>query len=131
MNRSFGGHSLTGRLRRVVVTSPEAVGWSDAGLASAWRTLGYLREPDAPLASQQHQALRAQLSRAGVEVIDAKPPEPIGLDAVYVRDASFITRAGAIVLNPGKFARRARGRLAPRALRRVGGSRDRANRVAG
>ncbi len=102
MKRHFGGHLLTGRLRRVVVADPESVGWADPGLVGQWQSLGYLHAPDVAIAARQHAALRDELKRAGAEVIVAKPKMALGLDAVYVRDPSIVTRAGAILLNPGK-----------------------------
>ena len=36
-----GGQSMCGRLRRVLVCSPEAAGWGDPERAGRWNSLGY------------------------------------------------------------------------------------------
>ena len=100
--RAFGGQSMAGPLRRVLVCDPEAAGWRDMG---EWRELGYSRRPDAGEAERQHRALREQLEAAGAEVVSLARGERLSLDAVYVHDASFITDQGAIVLRMGKAAR--------------------------
>lgn len=97
----YGGQSMVGRLRRVVVCDPNAAGWIDA---ERWRELGFLHAPNVGLAEQQHEILRERLQASGTETV-ALQPGPESLDAVYVHDASLITDQGAILLRMGKAAR--------------------------
>lgn len=99
----FGGQTMVGPLRRVMLGAPEAAGWQHD--CESWRELGYLHRPNFAAAQAQHGELRRALEGAGAEVI-AFDSSGLSLDAVYAHDASFITDYGAICLNMGKAARR-------------------------
>lgn len=101
----FGGQTMVGALRRVLVCSPQAAGWADAQQRGRWRELGYGREPDARAAQSQHEELRRELEAAGAEVLTLQPSGALSLDAVYVHDPLFITNQGAILLRMGKPCR--------------------------
>ena len=111
----FGGQSMCGPLRRVLVCDPGAAGWRDATAMAHWRELGFPRAPDTEQAERQHQQLCQRLGEAGAEVISLPRADVLSLDAVYVHDASSITDQGAIVLRMGKAARNAE----PEAHRRM------------
>ncbi len=87
-------------LRRVYVRPPVA---DDL---RAWRAFGWHREPDPGRAADEHAAFRAELERAGAEVVIGATPTPRNPDAIYVYDPILMTDAGAIVLRPGKPGRR-------------------------
>ncbi len=70
---------------------------------SAWSSLGWRAEPDPAGIAAEHEALCAALEQAGAEVIVAPPA---GLDAIYTYDAAFVGDSGAVLLRPGKEARR-------------------------
>ena len=72
----------------------------------SWRGLGWRAAPDFSSLAREHEALRAILTEADVEVIEAHG-EPGNLDSIYVYDPVLITPAGgAILLCPGKERRR-------------------------
>jgi len=104
--KNYGGQTMAGVLRRVMVCSPKAAGWNHAEETARWRELTYYREPDLTTAEAQHAELRRELESLGVNVLSLPAGEDLSLDAIYVQDASFITEAGAILMNPGKPARR-------------------------
>lgn len=99
----YGGHSMAGRLRRVMVCAPDAGSWEAGG--KEWRDMGYLRAPDFARAQAQHKTLREALQSAGAEVM-ALDGRGLSMDAVYAHDASFMTDGGAICLNMGKSCRK-------------------------
>ena len=101
--RSYGGQNMVGRLRRVMVCSPESAGWEKSG--ERWRELGYLHRPNFATAQKQHAELRKELAEAGAEV-SAMKGQGLSADAVYAHDASLMTDEGAILLNMGKSCRR-------------------------
>src|SRR5208337_1768281 len=70
MNAAFNGHSMVGRLRRVLVCSPQAAGWDTSGQSSRWRELGFRHAPDFSAAQAQHKGLCRQLELAGAEVVE-------------------------------------------------------------
>jgi N-dimethylarginine dimethylaminohydrolase len=120
VSRPFGGHSSTAPLRRVLVCPPEAAGWEDEARREAWSDLGYLHPPEPGEARRQHQALRERLAAAGAEVLMLPPGEDLGLDAVYVHDASLTTERGLVLLRMGKPSRRGEPPVHGRACRDLG-----------
>jgi N-dimethylarginine dimethylaminohydrolase len=98
-------NSMTGRLRRVLVCSPQAAQWDSPANAAGWRDLGFNHEPSAATAQAQHDQLCRHLQAAGVELISLPNSAGLSLDAVYTHDPSLVTSFGAIILNPGKANR--------------------------
>jgi dimethylargininase len=97
----FGAQSMTAPLRRVLVRAPRAEA------CVAWRAYGWHREPDSIGLCAEHEAFRAELERAGVEVVLAETPLGAVPDSIYVYDPALVSDRGAILLRPGKEGRRA------------------------
>ena len=91
----------TGALRRVFVRE------LDPGAAAEWRSYGWHAEPDMGRAADEHAAFRAELERAGADVVSGSTDVPGDPDAIYAYDPILMTDAGAILLRPGKHGRRA------------------------
>jgi N-dimethylarginine dimethylaminohydrolase len=89
-----------GRLLRVYVRPPQP---DDA---SAWRAYGWRAEPDPVRAAEEHAAFRAELERAGAEVVVGSAPVSGDPDAIYACDPVLIAGGRAILLRPGKPGRR-------------------------
>lgn len=100
---TFGGQTMAGLLRRVLVCAPETAGW---GGSASWRELAYFHEPELETASRQHGRLVTALENAGADVLALPADESLSLDAVYAHDASFPTDHGMILMNMGKPTRR-------------------------
>jgi dimethylargininase len=96
----YGGHSMTGELRRVMVRRPASPAEPDL-----WRSFGYLHAIDQPKTVRQHAALVRLLSDQRIDVIEAGPDEAGHLDAIFAYDPSLITDHGAILLRMGKDLR--------------------------
>jgi dimethylargininase len=90
----------TSPLERVYVRTPGALD------PAAWRDFGWRAEPDPARAADEHAAFRAELERAGAEVVVGSQETPGDLDAIYAYDPVLMTDAGAILLRPGKPGRR-------------------------
>ena len=101
----FNGHSMVGRLRRVLVCSPRMAGWNQPERVARWRDLGFHRPPDFVQAHSQHESFCRELESAGAEVLDLPPAPDLSLDAVYAHDASLATDFGLIVMRLGKANR--------------------------
>jgi N-dimethylarginine dimethylaminohydrolase len=106
---AFNGHSMTGKLMRLMVCSPSAAGWDNSDCAAQWQELGFHHAPDFATAQSQHDALCHELKSAGAELIELPPAPALSLDAVYAHDASLPTDHGLIVMRPGKPNRLAEG----------------------
>jgi N-dimethylarginine dimethylaminohydrolase len=96
----MGIQDQVGALRRVYVREP-----LEADLAR-WRDFGWRAEPDTVHAREEHEALRAELERAGAEVVLGTAPVEGDPDAIYTYDPVLMTDRGAILLRPGKLGRR-------------------------
>ena len=99
---AFNGHSMVGRLDRVLICSPWAAGWDDPSRISQWRELGFHHAPDFAVAVVQHDRLRLELEQAGAELVELPASEDLSLDAVYTHDASLTADFGLITMRPGK-----------------------------
>src|SRR5206468_3717992 len=73
--------------------------------------------PDATRLAAEHEAFCAILEEAGAEVLVG---EPTTLDAIYTYDPALVCDRGAVVLRPGKEARRAEVDTAAADLDRAG-----------
>jgi len=83
--------------------------WIDQGhVDTQWRALNYTGAPDFERAVDEYDAFVELLGGFGTE-IDFLPgevhDEGLGLDSIYVRDASLVTDAGVILCRMGKEAR--------------------------
>jgi len=115
--RRFGGHSMTARLRSVLVRRPAPAA---TGEEAEWRGFGYPRPVDHGLAVREHAAFRELLAAEGIEVVVAGPDEPGLLDAIFAYDPSFTTDGGAVLLRPGKPQRLPEVALAERSYAELG-----------
>jgi dimethylargininase len=97
--RLFGGQTMTGTLRRVLVRPPRAAGFA------AWRDYGWRAKPDLPSLAAEHEAFCEALRSAGAEVVYAETKVEPDPDAIYVFDAAVIADTGAVVLQSGKDGR--------------------------
>lgn len=99
--KTYGGQTMWGQLRRVVVRRPDAA--FGAADPTVWH---YTSRPDLSAALDEHAALVSILSARGGEVILHDEPLPDHADAIFCHDPALITDAGAILLRMGKPLRR-------------------------
>ena len=95
----FGSQSMTAPLRRVLVVAPRPEE------AERWREAGWRAAPDTERLAAEHEAFRAELERAGAEVVVVDTSPESGLDAVYPYDPALVAEEGALLLRPGKASR--------------------------
>lgn len=93
------------RLTRVLLKHARDAMVDQASVAAQWQELNYLAEPDYQRACRESDALATLLGELGVEVA-WMPPGDVGMDSLYVRDASVVCDRGAILCEMGKEARR-------------------------
>ncbi len=92
----FGCQNMTAPLRRVLVRRP--------GGLERWRDYGWRAEPDRAGIEAEHEGFRAELEKAGAQVVVVEPLDG-DPDAVYVYDPAIVSDTGAVLLRPGKKAR--------------------------
>jgi N-dimethylarginine dimethylaminohydrolase len=117
---SFNGHSMVGSLRRVLVCSPQIVGWGQPAVAAHWREFGFQHAPASGKAQEQHASLCHELKKVGAEVVELAPAADLSLDAVYTHDASLTTDFGLILMRPAKPNRIAEARHHSEATAQLG-----------
>lgn len=98
--RLHGVPSMTAPLRRVLLRPPNGPD------LRFWREYGWRSEPDPVAIAREHEALCELLAGAGAEVVLAEEAVEGDPDAIYVYDPVLIADDGAILLRPGKRARR-------------------------
>ena len=95
-----------GRLRRLLLKTPQAAFRSQADIDREWRALSFIAAPDMAAAEREYAALVTLLQAAGpVEILELPPDPSTTLDSIYVRDASIVTPRGLVFCRMGKVAR--------------------------
>ena len=107
---------MIGRLRRVVVRSPEIAFQNQEKIDAEWKALSYSGPPDFEKARREHRMLVNLLEESGVEILmlDGKPE--LSIDSIYAHDTVLIADDGAIVLRMGKPGRRSEEEAISQAL---------------
>ena len=102
----YGVDSMVGTLRQVAMRRPGAILSANA---EEWH---YAKPINASALRSQYEAFAQLLETAGVEIRWLADDNTDGLaDSVFTYDPSFVIAAGAIILRPGKQARRAEAEL--------------------
>src|SRR5438093_856600 len=102
-----GAQSDVATLRRVVVRHARDAFHSDTAIDRQWRDLNYLARPDFARAVAEYDGF-VELLRDGGAAVHALPADgTVGLDSIYVRDASIACDRGVILCSMGKPQRAA------------------------
>lgn len=100
--------SDVGPWSRILVRHAREAFVNDAIIAREWRALNFTAAPDLGKAVEQYERLVELLALSGAPVVACSAPaEPLTLDSIYVRDASVMCAAGAILCQMGKPQRAA------------------------
>ncbi|MCC7008446.1 MAG: hypothetical protein IT184_06485 [Acidobacteria bacterium] len=93
------------RLAEVVLKHPRDA-FRDAGrIAREWQALNFSAAPDLARAIDEHERFAALVADAGARVRFLPEGDDVGLDALYVRDASVATPKGMVLCRMGKALR--------------------------
>src|SRR3989449_3953734 len=106
MLQTVGGQSDVGKLRRVAVKHARDAFGDAAAVERQWRDLRYLARPDVTAATPEYERFLTLLEAAGIETLRLPLDPTVGLDSLYVRDASIVCERGVILCNMGKPQRR-------------------------
>ena len=102
----FGVSSMTAPLRAVAIRAP------GPSLFNADRKLWHYGERfDPSLVADEHARFADYLAHCGVEICWMTDDDLGIADAIFTYDASLVTPAGAVLMNPGKPLRRGEERL--------------------
>lgn len=92
-------------LEAVVLRRPEVAFVDEANIEKQWRSLNYPAAPNLTKAQSEYTEFVALLCRLGARVKYLTGHSSIGLDAMYVRDASLVSPQGMVLCSMGKSAR--------------------------
>ncbi len=102
----YGCQSEVGKIEKLLLKHPQD-GWLDGqNVASHWRELNYTSCPEYRTACEEYDAFVGLLKRVIPEIHFLPQNSQTGLDSIYVRDSSLVTRAGVILCSMGKEYRR-------------------------
>ena len=111
--------SDTAPLRRVLLKHARHALVGPGPIEAQWAPLNWLSPPDLDAACGESDAFAALLEELGVEVA-WMPEGDVGMDSLYVRDASVVCDGGAILCSMGKELRRREPAELERAYRSLG-----------
>lgn len=99
-----GALSETGRLERVVLKHARDAFRGPAEIAGEWQALNFSEPPDFDRAVVEYAAFAALIEKSGARVdrLPAGSGVGLGLDSIYVRDASIVCARGMILCEMGK-----------------------------
>ena len=95
-------HNEYGGLKKVLLSHPENVFYSDEKIESEWKNLGFLQPPNLRSAIEEYESFKNVIQEfAEIDVLSIQT-DKVSLDGVYCRDASIMTDWGAIICAMGK-----------------------------
>ncbi|MDZ7364123.1 MAG: hypothetical protein ONB46_25920 [candidate division KSB1 bacterium] len=105
----FGGQSEVGKIKRLLLKSPQQAFVSEKNIDAQWRELNYTSAPDFAKAQREYESFVDLLEQHQAEIEFLPQNEATGLDSIYVHDPALITNRGVILCNMGKAQRRGDG----------------------
>jgi N-dimethylarginine dimethylaminohydrolase len=112
--------SEIGAITRLVLKHARDAFVSPAAIESEWRALGFTAAPDFERAIDEYERFGDVLRAGGADVHMLARAGGVGLDSIYVRDASVVCERGAILCSMGKPARVGEPAAQEAALRALG-----------
>ena len=91
-------------MRRVLLRHARDAFGSPEDVGRQWQALNYLEKPDYDAACREYDAFAGLLEGLGTS-IEWMDGDDLGLDSMYVRDASIVSDQGVILCSMGKGAR--------------------------
>jgi N-dimethylarginine dimethylaminohydrolase len=102
---TVGALSEVGRLTDLVLKHAADAFVGAHRISAEWRELNFTAPPDFARACREYDGFLRLLSESGATIRLLPRGEDVGLDSIYVRDASIVTPAGLVLCNMGKPAR--------------------------
>ena len=93
------------RLARLVVKHPKDAFGGPEAIAAQWQALGFTAPPDLGTAIEEYDRFLELIAQSGAEILRLPKSEQVGLDSIYVRDASIVCDRGVILCAMGKALR--------------------------
>ncbi len=95
-------HCDVGPIETLVLKHARDAFVSDQSIDRQWNRLNYTSRPDFALAVDEYDRFVDMLRGFGIEILFLPQDDAVGLDSIYVRDASVVCGRGMILCNMGK-----------------------------
>jgi N-dimethylarginine dimethylaminohydrolase len=112
--------SEIGTISRLVVKHARDAFRSPWAIAEEWRALNFVSAPDFEEASRQYDRFAELLGECGAALHFLPPSPGVGMDSIYVRDASIVCDRGVILCSMGKPLRQGEPESQEAAFRAMG-----------
>jgi len=112
--------SETGTLTRLLVKHARDAFQGPEAIEAQWRALNFTAAPDFAQAIDQYEAFLGLLRSPDCEIVMLPEGNGVGLDSIYVRDASVVCDQGVILCHMGKSQREGEPAAKEAALRLFG-----------
>ena len=112
--------SEVGAISRLVLKHARDAFQGPEAIAAEWRALNFTAAPDFARAIDQYDAFLGLLRSSDCEIVMLPKADGVGLDSIYVRDASVVCDRGVILCNMGKPQREKEPTAQEAALRLLG-----------
>src|SRR5688572_19783060 len=112
--------SEVGPIARLVLKHARDAFVSREAIALEWRALGFTAPPDFERALDEYERFAGVLRSGGADVHLLPRGAGVGLDSIYVRDATVVCDRGAILCSMGKPDRTGEPAAQDAALRALG-----------
>ena len=116
----IGCQSEVTPIRRLVVKSPMEAFVDERRIEAQWRDLRYTARPDLKRAAAEHERFVEKLKGPEIEIVFLPRDDEAGLDSIYVRDATVVSKRGVILCSMGKTQRRGEPHASARAFEKAG-----------
>jgi N-dimethylarginine dimethylaminohydrolase len=113
-------HSEVGTLRSVIVKHARDAFVGMSAITSEWRALNFTAPPDFARAVAEYDRFLDLIRRPATDVRMLPCTDEVGIDSIYVRDASVVCDRGVILCRMGKAARETEPAAQDVALRALG-----------
>jgi len=112
--------SETGAIAQLVLKHARDAFGDPASISAQWRPLNFTAAPDFARAIDEYDRFVDALGTAGADVHMLPKAPGVGLDSIYVRDASVVCNRGVILCRMGKPQRAGEPAAQEAALRQLG-----------
>ncbi len=116
----MSAQSEVGAIRQLLLKHARDAFQSPETIATEWQALNFTAAPDFEKAVEQYDAFLALLRSGGCEITLLPKTDGVGLDSIYVRDASVVCDRGVILCQMGKAPRAGEPAAQEAALRALG-----------
>lgn len=112
--------SETGTITQLLLKHPQVAFGNPDAVAEQWQPLNFTAPPDFANALSQYDRFTELLAASGASLHYLPSSADVGLDSIYVRDASVVCDRGIILCSMGKALRRSEPSAQEAALRTMG-----------